>query len=93
MKHTHRLGRALAVAAVVFYFAAVAAADPTASREWNAPGPASRLAHRAAVGFKDLVLDGVHVSHRILCGAAKLYARFCIGCTEGATNRILCLRD
>jgi hypothetical protein len=92
MKRTNSLGRVLVVAAVVFYFAGVAAAGTHVSREWNAPAPASRLAHRAAVEFKDLVLDGVHISHRILCGAAKLYARLCIECTEIATDRILIRR-
>jgi hypothetical protein len=92
MKRAIPMGRVLVVAAVVFYFASVAGAGTPQAAAWAPPGPAPRLAHWAAVGVKDVVLDGVHVTHRILCRAAILYARLCIECTEIATDRALCRR-
>jgi len=93
MKRAHAIGKILAVAAVVLYFAGVAAAGTHAPGDRISPAPAARIAHRAAMELTDLVLDGIHVSHRMLCGAAKLYARLCIDCTEIATDRVLGRRD
>ena len=52
MRRAIPTGRILVVAAVIFYFASVAGAGTLQAAAWKAPGPASRVAHWAAVGVK-----------------------------------------
>jgi hypothetical protein len=87
MKRLHVVGRLLAVAAVVFFFSIAVAVGSTTPAERIPPAAATRLAHGAAVGLKDLALDAVRAGHRILSGGAKLYARHCVACARLMADR------
>lgn len=82
MRSRHVFGRLLVVAAVVFFFSSASARESTAPAERIPPAAATRLAHGAAIGLKDLTLDVVRAGHRILSEGMKLYARHCVACAR-----------
>ena len=88
MRSGRRVGRFLVAAAIVLYFSSASAAVSLRSSEPIPPAAATRLAHRTAIGFKDLALDAVHACHRILSGGAKMYARHCAGCARFLADRV-----
>lgn len=92
MRSRHAIGRLLVVAAIVFFFSSASAAEGAAPVERIPPAAATRLAHGAAVGLKDLTLDAVRAGHRILSEGAKLYARHCVACARLMADRAAATR-